>query len=252
MAGGAALADGPPVGEGLDVRGLGPARAVDVVEAGLGDDASDGAGAGEAPVVRDGLLAGGAVVRFEAGNVGDRSGAMGGPPDPYAHAGADAVWAGRIEGVQECGVGAVELDQHPGEGGGQGLLGAGAVVPRPGGDGAGGGDLDELADLLRGDGVVLDGRDHHLAARGLHTEDDALPQPGEEGALDGPEGPGEGELDDEGRAEHLRWGGSCHDGSPMRSFPVRTVGTSRFDPPAVAGGVRGAGGSAPSFSLAGV
>lgn len=218
MAGGAALADGPPLGEGVDVRGLGTAGAVDVVEAGLGDDAGDGVG--EVPVVRDGPPAPGSLVRFEAGDVGDGAGAFGGPADAYAHAGADGVGAGRVEGVQEGGVRSVELDQHPGEGGVQGLLGAGAVVPRPGGDGTGGADLDELADLLGGDGVVFDGRDHHLAVGGLHPEDDALAQPGEEGALDGPEGPGEGELDDEGRAEHLRWGGSCHGDSPMRSIPV--------------------------------
>ena len=103
--------------------------------------------------------------------------------------------------MQEGGVGAVELDQHPGEGGVQGLAAAGRGVPGPGGDGAGGGDLDEVADLLGGDGVVLDGRDEHLAVGGPHAEDDPLAQPGEEGTLDGPEGPGEGELDDEGGAE---------------------------------------------------
>jgi hypothetical protein len=108
------------------------------------------------------------------------------------------VRAGGVEGVQEGGVGAVETDQDPGEGGVQGLTAPGFVVPGPGGDRAGGGDLDEIADLLSGNGVVLDGRDKGPPITGLHPKNDALAQAGEKGALDRAEGASEGELQDEG------------------------------------------------------
>jgi hypothetical protein len=114
--------------------------------------------------------------------------------------------------VQEGGVGAVEFHQDPGEGGVQGLAAAGGVVPGPGGDGAGGGHLDEVPDLLGADGVVLDGRDEGPAVAGLHTEDDAFAQAGEEGALNGAEGTGEGELDDEGGFEDFGHGVSSGNG----------------------------------------
>ena len=158
-------------------------------------------GSANSPVVRGACRGSPAalVVRLEAGDVGDGAGALLGPADPDPHAGAHGVGAGRVEGVEQGGVGAVEPHQDPGEGGGEGLAAARGGVPGPGGDGAGGGDLDEVADLLGGDGVVLDGRDEDPAVGGPHAEDGALAQPGEEGALDGAEGAGEGELDDEGR-----------------------------------------------------
>jgi len=108
--------------------------------------------------------------------------------------------------VQEGGVGAVEADQDPGEGGVEGLAAAGGMVPGPGGDRAHGSDLHQVADLLSGDGVVLDGWDEGAAVAGLHSQDDALAQAGEEGALDGSEGTGEGKFEDEGGFEHFAHG----------------------------------------------
>lgn len=118
------------------------------------------------------------------------------------------VGAGGVEGVQEGGVGAVEADEDPGERGAEGLAAAGLVVPGPGGDRAGGGDLDEVADLLGGDRVVLDGWDEGAAVGGAHAEDDAFAQAGQEGALDRAEGAGEGELDDQGSFEDFGHGDS--------------------------------------------
>jgi hypothetical protein len=105
--------------------------------------------------------------------------------------------------MQEGGVGPVEPDQDPGEGGVEGLAAPGFVVPGPGGDGTGGGDLDEIADLLGGDGVVLDGRHEGPPVTGLHPEDDTLAQPGEKGTLNGPEGTSEGKFEDEGGFKHF-------------------------------------------------
>nr|BBJ48889.1 hypothetical protein SAVMC3_15180 [Streptomyces avermitilis] len=127
------------------------------------------------------------VVRFEAGDVRDGSGALRGPADADAQAAVYGVGAGGVEGVEEGRVGAVEPDQDPGEGGVEGLAAARGVVPGPGGDGAGGGDFDEVVDLLGGDGVVLDGWDECAPVAGLHAEEHALAQTGEEGALDGAE-----------------------------------------------------------------
>lgn len=195
-AGRAAFADGAAVGEGVDVGGLGAARGVHVVETGLGDDPADRVV--EPPVVRGGSgVRRRPLVRLEAGDVGDGAGPFGGPADADAHAGGHGVGAGCVEGVQEAGVRAVELDQDPGEGGVEGLAAAGSGVPGPGGDGAGGLDLDEVAELVGGDGVVLDGWDQDLAVGGLHAEDGAFAQAGQERALDGAERAGEGELDDE-------------------------------------------------------
>src|SRR5205823_2884379 len=145
--GGAPLADRAPVGEGVDVGGLGAAGRVGVVEPGGGDDAGDRVRELTAVACR---LLRFTFVRLEAGDVGDGSGALLGPADADAHAGAHGVGNGRVEGVQKGRVGAVEADQDPGEGSVEGLAAAGFVVPGPGGDRAGGGDFDEFADLLGG------------------------------------------------------------------------------------------------------
>ncbi len=155
----------------------------------------------ELPVVVGRFTADLTVVRFEAGDVRDRAGAFRRPADPDAHAGVHGVGAGGVECVQQGGVGAVEPDQDPGEGRVQGLAAARGVVPGPGGDGAGGGDLDQVAYLVGGHRVVLDGRDEGAAVGGAHTEDDLFAQAGQEGALDGPQGTGEGEFDDQGGFE---------------------------------------------------
>lgn len=159
---------------------------MDVVEAGRGDDAGDGVG--ELACVRGGFTAAGlTLVRFEAGDVGDGAGAVRGPADTDAHPGADGVGSGCVEYVQECGAGPVEADEDPGEGGVERLVAARGGVPGPGGDGAGGGDLDEVAQFVRGDRVVLHGRHEDRSVVRADTEDGAFAQSGEEGALDGAE-----------------------------------------------------------------
>lgn len=114
------------------------------------------------------------------------------PADADPHPGAHGVRTGRVEGVQQRGVRTVEADQDPGEGGGQGLSPARGVVPGPGGDGAGGCDLDESAQFLGGDGAVLGGRDMDPAVGAAHAEDDAFAQSGEEGFAQRQGGPSVG------------------------------------------------------------
>ena len=58
-------------------------------------------------------------------------GAFRGPADADPHAGADGVGPGCVEGVQQGGVGAVEPDQDPGEGGAAGAGRGGGPGSRP-------------------------------------------------------------------------------------------------------------------------
>ena len=64
-----------------------------------------------------------------------------------------------------------------------------------------GGHLDELGQLLAGDGVVLDRRAEHPAVRSPDAEHEPLAQPGQERALDRPDRPGERVLEHERRRQ---------------------------------------------------
>jgi hypothetical protein len=108
--------------------------------------------------------------------------------------------------MQQSCISTVEPNQNPREGRVERLTAPGFMVPGPGGDRTGGPDLNEITDLLGGDGVVFDGRDKGPPITGLHPEDDAFAEAGEERALDGPKGAGKGKFENEGGFKYFGHG----------------------------------------------
>ena len=106
---------------------------------------------------------------------------LGAPARPHAHARAHRVDVTGIDGVQQRGVGAVELDERPGEGPVERLLRARSLDPAPGRDDAAGADGDEVAARRRARvGVVLLRRHEHAPRLRPYADDPSGAQFGEE------------------------------------------------------------------------
>ena len=120
------------------------------------------------------------IAQREVRDVGDRADGLVAPVHVHARAGADRVRGSRIDGVQQRGVRAVELDQRPGERSVQRLTLERFRLPRPRHDRADAGHRYDLGQSLIGDGVVLGGRNMHPAIRPAHPDDASLAQSGEE------------------------------------------------------------------------
>jgi hypothetical protein len=88
--------------------------------------------------------------------------------------------------VHHGGVGAIELDHGPGERAVEGLVGERLGDPTPGGDDTGVADLDDLGEVLGGDGVVLLGRHDHPTVGAADAHDEALAEAGHERSDTGP------------------------------------------------------------------
>ena len=135
--------------------------------------------------------------------------------------------ARRRQHVEERGVGAVELHQHPGEGRLQGVLGPRVRHPGPRGDRALGPDLDHAVGLLPRLGVVLRRRHDDAPSRAPDADDLAVAQPGEKGPHDRPHGAHVGVLQDVvGAVDHRLL---CHVTSPCPTGLQRARGETRTD-----------------------
>ena len=132
-----------------------------------------------------------------------------------------------------AGVGAVELDERPGERAVERLARPRLGLPRPRGHGAGGGELDQLGELVAGDGVVLDGRADHPAVRAPNAQHEPFAQPRQERALDRTDRPGERVFEHERRRQdpglgHATSPTGLNDDLPRTETGSTSVGSSSF------------------------
>ena len=116
------------------------------------------------------------VERNKACDVVDPSGARFPPGGLYSHTGGHGGGVVDVDRVEHCAVGAVELDQCPGERFRERLSGKGFRLPRPAGHDARGTHLDELVGGASGARVELGGRYQDASVGGAPAEDPSLAQ----------------------------------------------------------------------------
>ncbi len=122
----------------------------------------------------------GLVPGREVRDVGDRADRLVGPVHVHPGAGADRVGRPGVDGVQQRGVGAVELDQRPRERPVQRLALQRLGLPGPRHHRADAGHRYDLGQGFVGDGVELGGRNVYPAIRPADADDASPAQRGEE------------------------------------------------------------------------